>query len=621
MSANPLPKPEADPAATAAGEEPLYFPGEHPLLFGWLHRAIDAGSDRGVVLCKPFGYESICGHRILTAFAKMTASAGLPTLRFDYRGSGDSAELDERVDQIEAWCEDILTAVDELRRRTGVQRVCLLGFRLGALLATLAARRCSAVDSLLLIAPVVSGRRYVGEMRTVVASSQLYLSPAIGASADAATDQGSMEVAGHRLSARTISALSRVNLADEAVPQVSRLLILDRNDVPAARTWLKSLSERGPAVEYAALPGFGQMLMVAPHLSRVPHEMFAAAQDWLRRFPAQQRSGSPTEKSGYTEVSPANPQTSSPSLAAGVPGANPPWRERAVRFGTDRMLFGIVTEPGSGEARRAVVLLNAGADVHVAFGRLYVTLARRWAALGFVVLRMDLAGLGDSGTRPGRADNDVFPAAALDDVRMALDFLCERYGLRDVTVGGLCAAAYHALRAAAAGIAVNGILLVNPQNFYWQQGTQITEPQPADVLRDWDAHRERWSSAAAWKKFLSGKVSLARVKQVLQVVSHRMRIAAEPPLREVARYLRLPVPQDLGRELQEIAKRGVQIVFVFGRDEPGIELLRLHAGSVVRRLGNRCRVHIIDTADHNFTYSGPRSLLEDVLTGALLTPR
>ena len=621
MSANPLPKPEADPAATAAGEEPLYFPGEHPLLFGWLHRAIDARSDRGVVLCKPFGYESICGHRILTAFANMTASAGFPTLRFDYRGSGDSAEIDGRVDQIEAWCEDILTAVDELRRRTGVQRVCLLGFRLGALLATLAARRCPAVDSLLLIAPVVSGRRYVGEMRTVVASSQLYLSPADGASADAATDLGSMEVCGHRLSARTISTLSRVNLADEAVPHVSRLLVLDRNDVPAARTWFKSLSERGPAVEYAALPGFGQMLMVAPHLSRVPHEMVAAAQDWLRRFPAQQRSGSSTEKSGYTEGSPANPQTPSPSLATGVPGANPPWRERAVRFGTDRMLFGIVTEPGSGEARRAVVLLNAGADVHVAFGRLYVTLARRWAALGFVVLRMDLAGLGDSGTRAGRADNEVFPAAALDDVRMALDFLRERYGLRDVTVGGLCAAAYHALRAAAAGIAVNGILLVNPQNYYWQQGAQITEPQPADVLRDWDAHRGRWSSAAAWKKFLSGKVSVARVKQVVQVVSHRMRIAAESPLREMARYLRLPVPQDLGRELQEIAARGVQIVFVFGRDEPGIELLRLHAGSVVRRLGNRCRVHIIDTADHNFTYSGPRSLLEDVLTGALLTPR
>jgi hypothetical protein len=204
---------------------------------------------------------------------------------------------------------------------------------------------------------------------------------------------------------------------------------------------------------------------------------------------------------------------------------------------------------------------------------------------------------------------------------MALDFLRERYGLRDVTVGGLCAAAYHALRAAAAGIPVNGILLVNPQNFYWQQGTPITDPQPADVLRDWDTHRGRWSSAAAWKKFLSGKVSVARVKHVAQVVSRRMRIAAEPPLREMARYLRLPVPQDLGRELQEIAKRGVQIVFVFGRDEPGIELLRLHAGSVVKRLGHRCCVHIIDTADHNFTYSGPRSLLESVLTGALLIPR
>jgi hypothetical protein len=430
-----------------------------------------------------------------------------------------------------------------------------------------------------------------------------------------------MEVCGHRLSARTISALSRVNLADEAVPHVSRLLIIDRNDVPAARTWLKSLSERGPSVEYAALPGFGQMLMAAPHLSRVPHEMVAAAQDWLRRFPAQQCSDSPAEKSGYMQGYPGNPQTPSLSPAAGVPGANPPWRERAVRFGTDQMLFGIVTEPGSGEARRAVVLLNAGADVHVAFGRLYVTLARRWAALGFVVLRMDLAGLGDSETRPGRADNDVFPAAALDDVRMGLEFVRAHYGVHDVTAGGLCAAAYHALRAAAAGLTVNRILLVNPLNFYWKQGTPITDLQPADLMRDWDSHRGRWSSKTAWKKFLSGKVSVARVKHVTQVVSHRVRSAVESTLREVARYLRVPVPQDLGRELEEIAARGIQIDFVFGRGEPGIELLRLHAGSVVKRLGNRCRVHIIDTADHNFTYSGPRSLLENVLTGALLTPR
>jgi len=36
---------------------------------------------------------------------------------------------------------------------------------------------------------------------------------------------------------------------------------------------------------------------------------------------------------------------------------------------------------------------------------------------------------------------------------------------RDFAVGGLCSAAYHALRAAVAGLPVNRLLMVNPQNF------------------------------------------------------------------------------------------------------------------------------------------------------------
>jgi pimeloyl-ACP methyl ester carboxylesterase len=607
--------------ATAA-EEPLYFPSEKRTLFGWLSRPGNLSGDRGVLICKPFGYEAICAHRILTTFARTTASVGFPTLRFDYLGTGDSAEIDDRADQIETWCQNVVTAIEELRRRTGVERVCLLGFRLGALLATLAAMRSSAVDSLILVAPVVSGRRHLGELRVLVASSMLYSTTGGGGSSDETPEPGSMEVCGHRVSALTISALSRIDLATQAPPPVSRMLVLDRDDVPAARPWVQALSEMEMPIEYAALPGFPQMMMVAPHESRVPHATIAAARHWLLRFPRQQFS-SPATAKRTADLQPDALQAlpSSLSLVASKPGSSVALNEHAVRFGPSRMLFGIVTEPCSGGIRRAVVLLNAGADVHVAFGRMYVTLARRWAELGFVVLRMDLAGLGDSETRPGRPDNDVFPAAALDDVREALDFLRERYGLRDVTVGGLCAAAYHALRAAAAGLPLSGILMVNPLNFYWKQGTPISDLQPADIVRDWDTHRERWSSRAAWKKFLSGKVSTARVNRVAQVVAHRVRIAAASAAREVARYLRIPMPQDLGRELAKIAERGVQIDFVFARGEPGIELLKLHAGSALRRLGTRCRVHIIETADHNFTCSGPRSMLESVLTEALLAPQ
>ena len=142
VSANPRTEEfVAMPASGAA--EPLYFPRGAARLFGWLHlppAAVQA-SGTGLVICKPFGYEALCGHRGLRAFAEMAAALGVPALRFDYLGSGDSANIDPSADQIETWCRDILAAVDELRARTGVTRVCLLGFRLGALLATLAAAR------------------------------------------------------------------------------------------------------------------------------------------------------------------------------------------------------------------------------------------------------------------------------------------------------------------------------------------------------------------------------------------------------------------------------------------------------------------------------------------------
>src|SRR5260370_24585563 len=86
---------------------------------------------------------------------------------------------------------------------------------------------------------------------------------------------------------------------------------------------------------------------------------------------------------------------------------------------------------------------------------------------------MDLAGLGDSGTRPGRSDNEVFPPAAVDDIRAAVEWMRARYGVRDITLGGICSGAYHALRAAVAAVPVNRIFLINPETFFWNESMSI----------------------------------------------------------------------------------------------------------------------------------------------------
>src|ERR1700691_4911082 len=152
----------------------LYFnSGEHRL-FGWLHHSLnDLKAEVGVVLCQPFGYEAICAHRGMRAFAEGIGAAGMPALRFDYLGTGDSPEIDPQADQLQVWTQDVLAAAEELRSRTGVRQVCLLGFRLGALLATLAASQGNAVSALVVVSPIFAGRRYLRELRTTRMAASL----------------------------------------------------------------------------------------------------------------------------------------------------------------------------------------------------------------------------------------------------------------------------------------------------------------------------------------------------------------------------------------------------------------------------------------------------------------
>ncbi len=612
MSAEPTNLPRL---ATGAGSAvPLYFESAAHTLFAWLHRpAVQAAPSLGLVICKPFGYEALCAHRAMRAFAEAAAELGVPALRFDYRGTGDSADIDPAADQIDVWLQDVTAAVSELRRQTGVERVCLLGVRLGALLAILAAARSEAVKALIVVAPVLNGRRYVRELRTTQLAAA---EPGTVIRRDPqAPGVGSMEVSGFSLSAATLAHLSQLELSAPAQPPASEVLIIDRDDLPGARGWSELLPGLGVRTRYVALPGFVEMILTAPHLAVIPQSMLAAVRDWLR--PLQGAVSAPCAGDGESHLGRGEPRLPAPRLPLagnGYPTDVAP-SECPVFLGAERSLFGIVTEPAADEPRRrAVILLNAGATHHIGSGRVYVSLARRWARRGYVVLRMDLAGLGDSATRPGQPDNEVFPPAALEDVHTALDFVARHYDAREVALGGLCSAAYHALRAAVAGLPVNRLLMVNPQNFVWDEDQMSSDLPPAEVVRDVGGYRERVFSAAAWKRLLSGQVN---IWHIVRVYLHRVRIAVESAGRDAARGLHVRLPHDLGSELEEVAARGIRVVFVFARGDPGIELLRIQGGSAVRRLGDRCHVHIVDSADHTFTQSRARAVLEQTLTDEL----
>ena len=587
--------------AAAGTSQPLYFDSGAQRLFGWLHRPRSkVHTDVGVVICPPFGYEAICAHRGMRAFAEALAGCGIPALRFDYLGTGDSPDINPQADQIEVWTEDILAAVHELKAQTGVRQICLLGFRLGALLATRAAARSNNVNSLVTILPIASGRRYLRDLRMT------RMAAALGADANEppADIQDGMEVSGFTLSASTLATLATLE-PSQLQPSLPPMLIIDSKTNPATGG-----AAAAPQVQESstrvALPGLVEMLMTAPQFAQAPTEVIAATCNWLSKFANSTVAGSLRATENCQAL-----------LLAGDASTSLARTEKPVFFGADGLLFGIVTQPPANEIRkRAVILLNAGADHHIGASRLYVSMARRWAQHGYTVLRMDFGGVGDSGTRPGRSDDDVFPKEAIEDIRSAIAFLRDAHAIQDVSLAGLCSGAYHALRAAVAGLPVSRILMVNPQNYFWREGETLQGIQLAEVVHNPGVYRERMFSRTAWKRMLSGQVNIPRI---VKIYLQRPLLEAESTLRDIARRLHIRLPNDLGSELEGVVARGVRVVFVFARGEPGIELLRVQAGSSVKRLAGRCHIHILESGDHVFTRRGARAVMERIVSSELFT--
>jgi hypothetical protein len=159
--------------------------------------------------------------------------------------------------------------------------------------------------------------------------------------------------------------------------------------------------------------------------------------------------------------------------------------------------------------------------------------------------------------------------------------------------------------------------MINPQNYFWSEGMSLNDLQTVEVVRNPGLYRRRVVSTAAWKRLFTGQVNIWRI---VKVYVHRAWLAIVSSLRDLARRLNIRLSNDLGRELEEIAASGVGIVFVFAQGEPGLNLLKIEAGTSLRRLGTRCRIHILPSGDHVFSQWESRVELERVLLEELSAP-
>lgn len=442
MSASKAPSRSAHPRRRGerggGGGVPCWFGPEHRPLLAFVHGARPGRRAPGVVLCPPLARELQSAHYALRRLADRLAAAGMIAVRFDYDGTGDSAGDSAgdgaEPDRIEAWLASIEAAV-ALARRRGARSISLLGVRMGALLAELVARRLDGLEALALWDPCASGRSFVRQQRLLQRLE----------ARDAAAGPAPNELLGFELDEGALEALSALQVPPAERRLARRILLVHRPKDPGLGRLLERLGD-GP-VECAPVRREDR-LDVEPLAAKAPAATIELLTEWFAETLAPPRSG------GAAPTWSATPPATVGTCRAGA------ITERVVRLGPTGLVGVETLPPAPDPARPTVLMLTTATDHRIGPNRLWVDLARAWAALGFRSVRFDGSGIGDSPTRPGQPDQVMRPIEAFDDVVEVAAALSPDDPANVVLVG-LCSGAYQALESALE-LGARGVLAINP---------------------------------------------------------------------------------------------------------------------------------------------------------------
>ena len=605
---------------------PVVFNG----CFGWLHPASGA---TGVVMCNAYGHEALLAHRGWRGIAEHLASTGTPTLRFDYRGTGDSLESESDGDRVAAWIQSIKDAVHYLRAQPGIKRVVLCGVRLGAMLAAVAASESDGIDGLILLAPLFTGREYLRELKL---TQRQWRNSAAGHIAAETNTEGYVEALGFRLSPETAERIGALNLLSGKAPKVPRVLVMDSLNVAGVQRLRDYYVAAGVAVEIHDFPDYTRLIGESNY-TRAPLLTFDALTSWLNESEPVGEDALVLAASVTTPTS-LSSYEASPYATAVLMGDG--FIETACNFG-DQGLFGIYCQPGPlsidrasdtdtpslrtsiaaldrDVARHGVLFVNTAASHHVGEARMWVEEGRRLARQGVASLRMDVGLLGDSAHAASSvSDGDQHADQSCVDVSMGIDFLVSK-GHSIPSAVGICSGAYLVMKAAAQNAALRGALLINQREYALTPALVQRQSRQAFVAPS-SVYMRSLKSLEKWERLLSGKIPVATIAR--ELIQRRMQHA-----RRTTTYLidtligRESVRASVRKDFKKLERQGVKVDIKYGDLDIGLEETRLFFGKDfhwLRGLRN-VRATIDTTIDHALFLYPARALLTQWIDEQLL---
>ncbi len=257
----------------------FYFGPSDKSLFGLYYQPNhEQERDYGVVICNPWGQEYIRAHRALSQLGLRLSRLGIPVLHFDFYGTGDSAG-DDSDGSFDQWQVDLRLAIQELKRRSRVEEIFLVGLRLGASIAALVASGRDDIAGLVLWEPAVIGSEYVKDLVAWHQEKQFHFLHKVETRSELS------ELLGFGLDGKLLDQLKEMNLLTMRRKPAACTLIIESTAVandglsPAAQLNQHYL-DLGAKADYRLIESF-KMWTEDPDKGLVPHLILEAAVTWL----------------------------------------------------------------------------------------------------------------------------------------------------------------------------------------------------------------------------------------------------------------------------------------------------------------------------------------------------
>lgn len=488
--------------------QPTWFGPENSPLFGVLHIPAGGRARGGIVICPPLGKEHVDTYRGLKLLAQELCGRGFAVLRFDYRGTGDSAGPVGSDTALTDYRDSIRDAVGYLRA-SGVARVGLIGLRMGAMLAAGVARDIEGLAAVVLWDPVVDGRRYLREQRALYKIT-------VG---EDAVDVHRESILGTTFSPESALTLKTMRMPESlgvAVPT----FVVTRSEW-AAEPKIKALVDSMDC-ESASVGGQPEYVEPVTFVVKIPVSTLVLIADWLHR----------AMPDGDDPVVPAIRRQAE---VAHLPDGRA-IVETLDELGPNR-LFAIRTAlRGAAVDTPTLLIHNTACEHRVGSGRVWTDTAREFAGDGLAAVRYDRRGTGDTGW--ATADfATIYSTESNVDVRDAM--AATGVPAERLMMTGICSGAWNsaigAMKYGARAVVLVNVILysVRHKAIGPEKLIGMTPPnpgvEPAPEPRTLEAKFKklvrRWLPYPLW--LLMGRFGLTEVPEVLLSALRRNRIVVD----------------------------------------------------------------------------------------------